>query len=316
MLFAIAPNAALSSLVLQGSGSAILGPALVQLSTLAASQQATVLEQLIPQLVRQDPPEFLLTSVRSNAARIRQGSLQSIETTLLLMLNPYDELIGEIIDRLPRRSHTTDIGYRELGPLILGRKLYGLLLPSERILLSLVRVLEAKDRYTRGHSDRVAAYAVDFAKALRLTPHEQEEIRKGAFIHDIGKISTRKSVLHKPQRGLTEEEERHMQEHPVRGYELCYHLVLSNPVLLIIRYHHERWDGQGYPDGLAGEEIPLPARIVSIADSYDAITSDRPYRKGVRPPEALEIFRKERDGGQWDPRLIDEFVRVMRSRHP
>ena len=111
-----------------------------------------------------------------------------------------------------------------------------------------------------------------------------------------------------------EHEIEHVREHPVRGYEICCHLKSLSPTLSIIRNHHERFDGCGHPDKFAAEGISLPARIASIADSYDAMTTDRPYRKGMKVDVAVDIFSKERDMGQWDPHLVDEFVKLIRTR--
>ena len=147
----------------------------------------------------------------------------------------------------------------------------------------LARALEAKDAYTRGHSMRVSQYAVATASRLGFTGQGLEGIRLGGELHDIGKIGTREAVLHKPT-SLTPEEFRQITEHPALGERMLSPLAHESPdVLKIVRSHHERLDGRGFPDGLRGEKIPIEARIVAVADSFDAMTTRRPYRE-ARPP--------------------------------
>lgn len=183
---------------------------------------------------------------------------------------------------------------------------------SENILFTLARALEAKDKYTRGHSERVARYSRMLAKAIGLTELEQEQIWRGGLLHDIGKIGIRETILHKPG-PLTPEEMDHIRTHPQKGYEICCPLKSLLPSLAVIKNHHERFDGCGHPDHLECEHIPVMARITSIADSFDAMTTDRPYRKGMKLAEAIGILEHERDAGQWDPRLVTEFVKLVRN---
>src|SRR5579885_2680863 len=173
---------------------------------------------------------------------------------------------------------------------------------SENILFSLARALEAKDKYTRGHSERVARYSRLFAQAIGRTETEQEQIWRGGLLHDIGKIGIKEAVLHKAGQ-LTPEEMEHIRTHPVKGYEICSPLKSLTPSLSVIKSHHERYDGCGHPDHLECEKIPLTARISSIADSFDAMTTDRPYRKGMKLEEAIAILEREKNSGQWDPLL-------------
>lgn len=182
---------------------------------------------------------------------------------------------------------------------------------SEAILISLAEALEAKDFYTRGHSDRVAQIVVTIAKSMNIKERELDFMRKGSLLHDIGKIGIKESILLKPGK-LTEEEMAHIRSHPARGYDICEPLKSLEPCLTIIRSHHERIDGQGYPDGLKGEEIPLPAKITAVADAFDAMTTDRPYRKGMSKETALKIFENEMESGQWDPDVVKVLLDVMR----
>ncbi len=183
---------------------------------------------------------------------------------------------------------------------------------SENILFSLVKALEAKDGYTRGHSERVAFYATAVAAQLGLSPKEMEIIRKGALLHDIGKIGVKEEVLLKPG-AFTKEEMEHIKIHPSVGYDICKPLKSIAPCLCCIRSHHERIDGEGYPDHLSGKEIPLLAKIISVVDSFDAMTTDRPYRKKMPKETAFKIFEKEKTQGQWDPAIVEAFLDMMHS---
>ena len=184
---------------------------------------------------------------------------------------------------------------------------------SESILFSLAAALESKDFYTRGHSDRVSHLAVDIAAKMGLTERQVESLRRGGLLHDIGKIGVKESILLKPGK-LTDEEMAHIRTHTSRGYEICEPLKSLEPCLPIIRSHHERIDGQGYPDGLAGDEIPIEARITAVADSFDAMTTDRPYRSGMTLEEARAIFENEMTSGQWDQDCVSAFFAVLRER--
>lgn len=184
---------------------------------------------------------------------------------------------------------------------------------SESILFSLAAALESKDFYTRGHSDRVSSLAVEIARRLEFKDYQLESLRRGGLLHDIGKIGVKESILLKPGR-LTDEEMSHIRTHTSRGYDICSPLKSLEPCLPIIRSHHERMDGQGYPDGLKGDEIPMEARVAAVADCYDAMTTDRPYRGGMTVEEARAIFENEIDSGQWDPKCVSALLTVLRER--
>jgi putative two-component system response regulator len=171
----------------------------------------------------------------------------------------------------------------------------------------LARALEAKDAYTRGHSIRVSQYAVGTAQRLGFDGPSLVGIRLGGELHDIGKIGTREAVLHKPGT-LTDEEFRQITEHPVLGERMLLPLARESPdVLRIVRSHHERVDGRGFPDGLRGEMIPIEARIVAVADSFDAMTTERPYRDARQPDAAVAELRRVA-GTQLDPAAVEAFV--------
>jgi diguanylate cyclase (GGDEF)-like protein len=176
---------------------------------------------------------------------------------------------------------------------------------------ALAAAVDAKDAYTRGHSQRVAQYACELAQVVGLSESEVELVRITGTLHDVGKIGVPDSVLKKPGR-LTDEERQVMETHPVLGEEIVKKAPQLAPTLPGVRHHHERWDGKGYPDGLAGEEIPLIARLLAIADTYDAMTSDRPYRKGMDAEIALSEIEKGA-GTQFAPDLAIRFVQIMRE---
>jgi putative two-component system response regulator len=171
----------------------------------------------------------------------------------------------------------------------------------------LARALEAKDAYTRGHSIRVSRYAVATASGLGFVGAGLDGIRLGGELHDIGKIGTREAVLHKPG-SLTADEFRQITEHPALGERMLSPLAHESPdVLRIVRSHHERLDGRGFPDGLRGDNIPIEARIVAVADAFDAMTTRRPYRDS-RPPEEAMCELRRVAGTQLDPDAVEAFV--------
>jgi len=175
---------------------------------------------------------------------------------------------------------------------------------------TLAHALEAKDAYTRGHSQRVREYAVRTAVLLGYTGDFLDNLRLGAELHDIGKIGTREAVLNKPA-SLTAEEFRHIAEHTVLGERILAPLARDRPIVLhIARSHHERLDGDGFPDGLRGDQIPVEARIVAVVDAFDAMTTNRAYRESLEPASAFEELRRCR-GLQFDPAVVDAFFKAF-----
>ena len=168
---------------------------------------------------------------------------------------------------------------------------------------ALANAIEARDSYLHGHCERLAALAVRLAELLELSSHDIDEIRLGAILHDIGKIGIPDRVLLKP--GPLDAEERAIVEtHPVIGDKLLEPLDLLQGARPVVRHHHERWDGNGYPDRLVGEGIPLGARIVAVADSIEVMTSRQLYRSPLSPEDVVDELRRQR-GAQWDPRIVD-----------
>lgn len=178
-----------------------------------------------------------------------------------------------------------------------------------RVAQTLVRVLEAKDQYTRGHSDRVADYAEKLAIEMGLPKKRTALLREAALLHDIGKMGVETAILRK-DRELTIEEGDIIHKHPAIGENILKPVSPDKDILAVIRGHHERYDGKGYPDRLKGDDINIMAAIVSVADAYDAMTSNRPYMKNMTKAEAMEQL-KRKSGTQFNPKVVDAFIRVL-----
>ena len=177
-------------------------------------------------------------------------------------------------------------------------------------ITSLAYALEAKDKYTSGHSVRVAETSVAIAREMALPEEAVEKIRLAGQLHDIGKIGVRETVLNKPG-GLTGDEFAHIEHHPGVGERILAPVVDDVEILATVRHHHERYKGTGYPDELAEEAIPLGARILAVADAFDAMTSERPYRKAMEREAAVAEI-EHGAGSQFDPSVVDAFLRVMK----
>ncbi|MFH1776892.1 MAG: HD domain-containing phosphohydrolase [Candidatus Omnitrophota bacterium] len=175
------------------------------------------------------------------------------------------------------------------------------------ILTALASTLDAKDSYTRGHSERVRQYAVRIAEGMEVAPEEVEVIEFAAMLHDIGKIAVNDIILQKPEK-LNKEEWDVVKKHPIVGSDILERLTLLHSEQPIVRHHHERFDGRGYPDGLKKEEIPLGARILAVADSFDAMTSRRPYRNAFTIEQAQQELVKNKKS-QFDPKIVDVFLK-------
>ena len=180
---------------------------------------------------------------------------------------------------------------------------------TEAILFALAQAVEQRDQYTAGHCERLAFVAVALGVMMGLDQPSLLALYRGGFLHDIGKVGIPDSILFKPGK-LTPEEWVTMRTHTTRGVEICRHMQSLQTVLPLIRGHHERWDGSGYPDGLAGEEIPLLARVLQVADIFDALTSQRPYKAAYSPAEALGIMEAETERGWRDPSIMKLFLRL------
>jgi putative two-component system response regulator len=183
---------------------------------------------------------------------------------------------------------------------------------AESLLLSLAFTVEARDPYTHGHCGRLSKYAVAVGRRLGLDDHELKALHRGGYLHDVGKIAIPDAILHKHS-ALTPFEFNVMTEHTIIGERLCGELRSLALVRPIIRSHHERLDGSGYPDGLSGSDVPLLAQITSIADTYDAITTDRPYRRAQSPERALAELTSDANAGRLDRELVTTFADYLHS---
>jgi putative two-component system response regulator len=235
-------------------------------------------------------------------------ALQRPEPTYLMILTAKDSK-GNMVTALDSGADdyiTKPFNRDELQARVrVGARIVGLQ-TSQTAMFVFARAVEAKCPYTQGHADRVTQYALTLARALGLSHDELEVLRRGALLHDIGKISIPEAILNKPGR-LTVEEMDKIKEHPLQGVKIIEALESLHDVIPLIRWHHERLDGRGYPDGLCGEAIPYQVRILSVADVYDALASDRPYRSAMPHEQCITILRSDAAGGGLDAELVECF---------
>jgi putative two-component system response regulator len=196
-----------------------------------------------------------------------------------------------------------------VGALLRVKTLLDQLERAENVITALGATIEARDAYTSGHCERLAAYAVALGRVLDVPESLRRALRLGGYLHDLGKIAVSDGILLKPGR-LTPAERKEVNRHPDVGADLVRGLRTLDDVRPLIRHHHERWDGSGYPDGLRSKQIPLLARVLQVADIYDALTSPRPYKPAFSPDEALRTLQQETDRGWRDPDLVRLFLRV------
>jgi cyclic di-GMP phosphodiesterase len=183
---------------------------------------------------------------------------------------------------------------------------------AESVLFALARSIEGKDPYTEGHCERLADYSGRLAEYMGLPANQIKALRRAGIVHDIGKVAVPDSILLKPAK-LTRTEQLILRRHPVVGERICAPLKSFQLVLPIIRHHHEKMNGSGYPDGLKGDQIPLTARVLQIVDVYDALTTERPYKRALSNDEALRMMKKEIKKGWWDPRVFEAFEKMMKT---
>ena len=183
---------------------------------------------------------------------------------------------------------------------------------AESVLFSLARSIEGKDPYTHGHCERLSEYSIRLGNQLGLPEDQIIALRRAGVVHDIGKIAVPDAILLKPGK-LSAEEWTLIREHPVVGERICAPLKSFRLVLPIIRHHHEKFDGSGYPDGLRKDDIPVTARVLQIVDVYDALTTERPYKPAFSITDALQTMKQEVARGWWDPNIFDQFEQLVRS---
>lgn len=183
---------------------------------------------------------------------------------------------------------------------------------AENVFIGIAKIVETRELYDEGHVERVKEYALKIAKGIGLDENEILALEKGAYLHDIGKVAIPDRILLKPG-PLTNEEFSSIKKHTIVGESLCKPLTAFRDSLDAIRYHHERWDGKGYPDGIKGDDIPILGRILAIADSYEAMKSDRPYRR-KKSDEEIKRELIQSKGKQWDPHLLEFFIDLLEGR--
>lgn len=223
---------------------------------------------------------------------------------------------GEEVSRILERIETSPRMQKRVGGLLAGLEDARPAEERERVRTSsflevLGETIEAQHEFMRGHAQRTSFYAGMLCDRLCLSAREQEQVRVAGFLHDVGKVGVASELLARPG-ALDPQERRAVERHPVIGVGLVEPLGLPSEVSMAIRHHHEWWDGRGYPDGLFGAQIPIAARIVSVADAYDAMTSDRPYRRALSQEVAVEELRRF-SGVQFDPVLVKEFLCIVES---
>jgi putative two-component system response regulator len=266
-------------------------------------------------------PDLIITDVHMGAmsgidlcARVKHDP--RYEFTPVVILTAVSELKSRVAglaagadDFFQKPVEFAELGAR-VATLLRVKFLVDQLERTEAVITTLALTIEARDPYISGHSDRLARYAVAVGQALGVDARTLRALQVGGYLHDLGKIALPDSILLKP--GLLDARERKlMQAHPIVGSDLVQGLRGLELVRPIIRHHHERWDGSGYPDGLKGEAIPLSARIMSCVDVYDALHTPRPYRPALPHAEAVSVLLQETDAGYWDPAIVGTFVDVL-----
>jgi putative two-component system response regulator len=237
-------------------------------------------------------PIVMITALDSQQDRLR-GLESGVDDFISKPFNVY-ELLARVKNLLKLRSYISELEH------------------AEQVIFSLARAVEAKDNYTEGHCERLSILAQYLGSELQLAEDELLVLKRGGILHDIGKIAIDDSILLKPG-PLTAEEFEIIKTHPEIGENICRPLKSLKPVLPIIRYHQERFNGSGYPEGLSKNEIPVHARIIGLVDCYDALTTDRTYRKALPSNFALQIMDKEKDAGLWDPDLFKLLREILKS---
>jgi putative two-component system response regulator len=274
-------------------------------------------------LIRREQPDLVLTDIQMPGLngidlcrRLKGDPATRLVPVMLLtgLDSPRDRLAGidaGADDFLTKPVHTSELRAR-VRSLVRLKRFTDDLDSVESIILSLALTVEARDRYTSGHCARMAAYASALGTQLGLGEEEVAALRRGGYLHDVGKVGIPDSILQKAG-PLSAEEFETVKAHTTIGERLCGDLRVLRLVRPIVRCHHERVDGSGYPDGLGGDEIPFLAQIIGIVDVYDALTSDRPYRPALRPEAAYAALDVEAQRGWRRADLVREFTALCRS---
>jgi putative two-component system response regulator len=249
------------------------------------------------QKIKSNPKTYLIPVVLITALSDKQDRIEGIKAGADdFLTRPVDrtELLARVQSLLKLKFRTDELEQ------------------AESVLFSLARSIEGKDPHTHGHCERLSEYASRLGEYLGLPEEQITALRRAGVVHDVGKVAVPDAILLKPGR-LTEEEWKVMRQHPVVGESICAPLKSFRLVLPIIRHHHEKYDGSGYPDGLRGDASPVTARVMQIVDVYDALTTERPYKKAFSPADALQTMKEEVAKGWWDPKIFDQFNRLVTS---
>jgi putative two-component system response regulator len=248
------------------------------------------------QKIKSNPETYLLPVVLITALSDKQDRIDGIQAGADdFLTRPVDraELLARVRSLLRLKQHTDELER------------------AESVLFSLARSIEGKDPYTHGHCERLAEYSVALGERLRLPEEQLVALRRAGVVHDVGKVAVPEAILLKPGR-LTEDEWKIVRDHPVVGERICQPLKSFRLVLPIIRHHHEKRDGSGYPDGLRGDAIPITVKVMQVVDVFDALTTERPYKKAFSTTEALQTMQEEVAKGWWDPHVFAEFDGLIR----
>jgi len=247
--------------------------------------------------IKSNPETYLLPVILITALSGKQDRIDGIKVGADdFLTRPVDpiELLARVRSLLKVKLHTDELER------------------AESVLFSLARSIEAKDPYTHGHCERMAECSIKLGKRLGLPEEQLLALRRAGVVHDIGKVAVPDAILLKPGR-LTEDEWKIIREHPVVGERICKPLKSFRLVLPIIRHHHEKLDGSGYPDGLRGDAIPITAKIMQMVDVFDALATERPYKKALSIADSLETMRQEVAKGWWDPQVFEHFEQMVRN---
>jgi putative two-component system response regulator len=268
-------------------------------------------------------PDLVLTDVHL-------GAMSGIELCARLKADPRYELmpvviltaVGDLEARVAGLAAGADDFFTKpvefvelrtrLAALLRVKMLLDQLDRAEAVITTLALTIEARDPYTLGHCDRLSRYAVAVGEALGLDREMIRALRLGGYLHDLGKIAVPDGILLKPG-PLDPIEQERIRAHPGAGSDLVLGLRSMELIRPIMRHHHEKWDGSGYPDGLKGEAIPLGARIISVVDVFDALHTERPYKAALSRSEAVSLLIRETDAGYWDPKVVETFLEILRN---
>jgi putative two-component system response regulator len=284
----------------------------------SAEKAVTLLDVISPDLVITDVHMGAMSGIEL-CARIKSDP--RYELTPVVVLTAVADIDARVAglaagadDFFPKPVDFNELRAR-LGALLRVKGLLDQLERAEGVITTLALTIEARDTYTAGHCDRLARYAVAVGEALGVDVGMMRALRLGGYLHDLGKISVPDGILLKPG-PLDAAERDRIRLHPGAGADLVIGLKSLDDVRPIMRHHHERWNGTGYPDGLSGEGIPLGARIISVVDVFDALHTERPYKLALSREEAVRVLERETEAGHWDPQVVTAFLGVLSGLEP